>query len=82
MSKQRIVIVHGSALTPGIINRYWYKWLQNQLQSLGFDAIAPAFPDEHYAKDSIWIPFLKDHLQIQQVMFKSLWIFFDHFFSG
>ena len=68
ISKQRIIIVHGSAFTPGIINRYWYKWLKNQLEMLGFQSIAPPFPDEHYAKDSIWIPFLKDHLKVKQVI--------------
>ena len=67
MSKQRIIIVHGSALTPGIINRHWYKWLQIELEKLGFQSIAPAFPDEHHARDSIWIPFLKDDLQVKEV---------------
>ena len=54
-------------MTPGIINRYWYKWLQAELLKLGIDAIAPAFPDESEAKDSIWIPFLKDNLKVKEV---------------
>lgn len=65
--KQRIIIVHGSALTPGIINRHWYKWLQTELIKLGLDAIAPSFPDEKEAKDSIWIPFLINNLQVKEV---------------
>ena len=71
--KQRIIIVHGSALTPGILNRHWYKWLQIEFEKIGFHSLAPAFPDEHQARDSIWIPFLKDHLQVKEVM---------HFFDG
>ncbi len=66
-SKQRIIIVHGSAMTPGIINRHWYKWLQTELSKLGFDTIAPAFPDEKEAKQSIWISFLINDLQVKEV---------------
>ncbi len=65
--KQRVIIVHGSAMTPGIIHRHWYKWLQMELIKLGFDAIAPSFPDETEAKDSIWIPFLINNLQVKEV---------------
>ncbi|CAF2963002.1 unnamed protein product [Rotaria sp. Silwood2] len=65
-SKQRVIIVHGSAITPGIINRHWYKWLQAELVKLGFDAIAPALPDESEAKDSIWIPFLLNNLAVAE----------------
>jgi hypothetical protein len=54
-------------MTPGIINRHWYKWLQRELLKLGFDAIAPSFPDETEAKDSIWIPFLLNNLQVKEV---------------
>ncbi|CAM4859244.1 unnamed protein product [Rotaria socialis] len=61
-SKPRIIIVHGSAITPGIINRHWYKWLQAELQKLDFDTIAPSLPDEKEAKDCIWIPFLLEKL--------------------
>ncbi|CAF0985699.1 unnamed protein product [Didymodactylos carnosus] len=51
-------------MTPGIINRHWYKWIQTELQKLGFDAIAPPFPDEREAKNSIWIPFLIHDLEV------------------
>jgi hypothetical protein len=54
-------------MTPGIINRHWYKWLQIELQKLDFEAIAPAFPDEKEAKEFIWISFLKNNLQVKEV---------------
>lgn len=54
-------------MTPGIINRHWYKWLQGELNKLGFDTIAPSLPDEREAKDSIWIPFLLDKLGADEV---------------
>ena len=54
-------------MTPGIINRHWYKWLQQELEKLGFEAIAPAFPVEKEAKTSVWISFLKDHLKVKEV---------------
>jgi hypothetical protein len=54
-------------MTPGIINRHWYKWLQIELQKLGFDAMAPPFPDEKEAKESIWISFLINDLQLKEV---------------
>ncbi|CAF0894325.1 unnamed protein product [Rotaria sordida] len=53
-------------MTPGIINRHWYKWLQAELVKLGFDAIAPALPDEKEAKDSIWIPFLLNNIGVAE----------------
>jgi len=66
-SEQRVIIAHGSAMTPGIIDRHWYKWLQTELLKLGFDAIAPAFPDEKEAKESIWISFLINNLEVKEV---------------
>jgi hypothetical protein len=62
-----VVIIHGSAMTPGIVNRHWYKWLQAELIKLSMDAIAPAFPDEKEAKDSVWISFLINDLKVQEV---------------
>jgi len=38
-----------------------------ELIKLGLDAIAPSFPDETEAKDSIWIPFLINNLQVKEV---------------
>lgn len=57
-------------MTSGIVNRHWYKWLEGQLQKLGFQAIAPAFPDETEAKESIWRQFLKENLSVTEVIDK------------
>ena len=54
-------------MTPGIVNRHWYKWLEGELNKLVMNAIAPALPDEKETKDSIWIPFLIHDLKVQQV---------------
>jgi hypothetical protein len=63
-------------MTPGIIHRHWYKWLQTELLKLGLDAIAPSFPDETEAKDSIWIPFLINNLQVEEVS-----LIYSHFLT-
>ncbi|CAF0780052.1 unnamed protein product [Adineta steineri] len=65
-AKQRVIIIHGSAISPGIINRHWYKWLQTELSKLDIDALAPAMPDEREAKDSIWIPYLINNLNVKE----------------
>jgi hypothetical protein len=66
-------------MTPGIINRHWYKWLQTELQKLGFEAIAPSFPDEKEAKESIWISFLKNNLQVKEVNKIEILNIFEYF---
>jgi predicted alpha/beta hydrolase family esterase len=37
----KIVIIHGTGGHPA---RNWYPWLQDKVQSLGYEAIVPAFP--------------------------------------
>lgn len=63
-SKQRVIILPGNGCAP-IETANWYKWLQNELNKTGeFDAICEEMPDPDEAKKSIWLPFIRDQLKV------------------
>ncbi len=41
----------------------WFPWLKKELESLGCNVIASEFPDNDLARESYWIPFLKESLK-------------------
>lgn len=38
----------------------WFPWLQRELENLGIAVIASEFPDNDLARESYWLPFLKE----------------------
>ena len=58
--KTKIIIIHGNQGGTG--NDAWIPWLKNELEQRGFLVENPTMPDNHEAKQSIWLPYLKDKL--------------------
>lgn len=44
----------------------WFPYLKEELEKLRINVIASEFPDNHLARESYWIPFLKDHLHADE----------------
>lgn len=62
----RIVIVPGNGC--GKIDRAnWYRQVGNVLLSKGYDVRLESMPDPNEAKEKIWIPFIKETLQADEV---------------
>lgn len=40
----------------------WFPYVKQELEKLGVEVIASEFPDNQLARESYWIPFLKDNL--------------------
>jgi len=41
----------------------WFPYLKEQLELLGVQVIASEFPDSQLARESFWVPFLRDELK-------------------
>lgn len=44
----------------------WFPYLKEKLESLGVLVIASEFPDNQLARESFWIPFLKNDLKVDE----------------
>lgn len=44
----------------------WFPYLKNELQKLGLKVVDSEFPDNILARESYWIPFLKEVLQADE----------------
>ena len=44
----------------------WFPYLKEELEKLGVNVVASEFPDNDLARESYWIPFLKDNLQADE----------------
>jgi hypothetical protein len=54
-SQKKVVIVHGLA---GDVNKGWFPWLKNELESKGFKVIMEQMPDSETPDIEKWIPTL------------------------
>lgn len=65
---QRIVIVPGMGCTP-VRECNWYSWLQEKLEK-DFNGrvkvILQDMPDPHGARESQWVPFIRNVLQFDE----------------
>ena len=64
--RQRIVIVPGMGCVP-VRDCNWYAWLYDELEkhtSGRFEVILEDMPDPHAARESQWLPFIRDTLKI------------------
>jgi predicted alpha/beta hydrolase family esterase len=57
----KVIFVPGNG--GGGPNDNWFPYLKKKLEQLGICVIASEFPDNVLARESFWIPFLKDTLQ-------------------
>ncbi|ETV85144.1 hypothetical protein, variant 1 [Aphanomyces astaci] len=55
----RVLIVPGNGCTP-IEQCNWYAWLANELRERGCEVVLTSMPDPHRARESIWLPFIRD----------------------
>ena len=65
---QRIVIVPGMGCTP-VRECNWYAWLADQLEhdaSGRFTVILHDMPDPHGARESLWVPFIRESLKVDE----------------
>jgi predicted alpha/beta hydrolase family esterase len=68
VERQRIVIVPGMGCTP-VRECNWYAWLQDQLEkdpTDRFTVILEDMPDPHAARESHWVPFIRNSLKIDE----------------
>jgi predicted alpha/beta hydrolase family esterase len=66
VERQRVVIVPGMGCVP-IRDCNWYAWLEDELQkdpSGRFEVILEDMPDPHAARESQWLPFIRNTLKI------------------
>ena len=60
----KVIIIPGNGgSTP---NDNWLPYCKNELEKLGVLVITPQFPDSYLARSSIWLPFLKDQLKVDE----------------
>lgn len=58
MEKQKVIFIHGNG--GGTVRDHWFPYLQHALEKLDLRVIAHDFPDSHIARESYWLPFLKE----------------------
>ena len=61
----RVVIVPGNGCTD-VSRSLWYGWIHNKLVESGVDARLENMPDPFVAKESIWLPFMKESLECDE----------------
>ncbi len=44
----------------------WYEWLEKELQKRNFNVILEQMPDAYAARESRWIPFIRETLKIDE----------------
>jgi predicted alpha/beta hydrolase family esterase len=58
----KVVIIHGNG--GGTCDDHWQPWLENELNNLGVEVVNRTMPDNVAAKSSVWLPFMKNELKI------------------
>jgi uncharacterized protein len=61
----KVVIVPGNGCS-NILKSNWYGWLHGVLNSQNIECIAQDMPDPNKARRSIWIPFMRDELNVDE----------------
>jgi predicted alpha/beta hydrolase family esterase len=62
--KMKVIFIPGNG--GGGPNDNWFPYLKKELEKLGVTVIASEFPDNIIARESYWIPFLKNQLQTDE----------------
>jgi predicted alpha/beta hydrolase family esterase len=68
VESQRIVIVPGMGCVP-VRECNWYAWLQDTLEQEfadRFTVILRDMPDPHGARESQWVPFIRNTLKVDE----------------
>lgn len=65
MTRGRVVIVPGNG-GGDVEHANWYGWLKNKLIERDVDCVLENMPDPVLAREEIWIPFMKEHLNCDE----------------
>jgi len=60
MNDLKVIFLPGNG--GGGPNDNWFPYLKSELEKLGLTVVAREFPDSDLARESYWLPFLKDEL--------------------
>lgn len=60
MKSPNVILVHGNG--GATADQLWFPWVKTQLEAIGVPTIAQTMPDNKLARESIWLPFLRDEL--------------------
>lgn len=60
MIRPKIILIHGNGGGTGADD--WLPYVKEKLEELGWAVAAPNMPDNVLARESQWLPFLKDSL--------------------
>ncbi|MFH1670275.1 MAG: alpha/beta hydrolase [Patescibacteria group bacterium] len=61
--KPKIIFLHGNnggEGDGGAAQDYWFPYAKREFEKFGLEVITKDFPDPKIARQSIWLPFLKD----------------------
>eukprot|EP00277_Geminigera_cryophila_P020681 CAMPEP_0179491608 /NCGR_PEP_ID=MMETSP0799-20121207/66192_1 /TAXON_ID=46947 /ORGANISM="Geminigera cryophila, Strain CCMP2564" /LENGTH=148 /DNA_ID=CAMNT_0021308097 /DNA_START=42 /DNA_END=489 /DNA_ORIENTATION=- len=72
----RVVIVPGNGCTP-ITTANWYNWLKKSLEKEGVQVSMQDMPDPYEAKQTIWLPFLRDVLKADESPSEAISGYYD-----
>lgn len=56
-----MILIHGNGGGSG--RNCWLPYIQQELEKIGVECLAPDFPDNRLARAKYWLPFLKEELQ-------------------
>ncbi|CAN5195665.1 alpha/beta hydrolase [soil metagenome] len=62
--KQRIIFIPGNQSTHWSFA--WSPWLKAELEKLGFETFFETFPDSIIARAEYWLPFLEEHIKVNE----------------
>ncbi len=54
----KVILIHGNGGSTPHDN--WFPWVKDQLEAKGIRVLSPQFPDAPLARESFWMPFLKE----------------------
>lgn len=60
----RVIFIPGNG--GGSPRDNWFPYLKKELEKLQIEVIASEFPDNYLARESYWIPFLKNVLKVDE----------------
>lgn len=63
----RVVLIPGMGCTP-VASSNWYAWFANQMEQRSYvdECILRDFPDPYQCKESVWVPFIKDEIGLDE----------------
>ena len=61
----RVVIVPGNGCSD-VSRSLWYGWLRDKLVEGGVEVCLENMPDPYIARESIWLPFMKDTMKCDE----------------